>query len=348
MQIFQKEKMFFAEHLSLMLKGGVSLSEALEILRDESKSKSFRNVLDNVLENILDGETLNKSLGNHPKVFDNFFQSVVRVGEKSGTLEENLKYLSVCLKKTYSLKRKIIGALIYPFLVLITGLVIVSLITIFILPRLFVLFGALQIELPLPTKILLGTGAFLKENIVIIFMGILFLFFIYKVLCSILSVRLFFGRIILSLPLFGAINKNHNLARFSRIFYTLFKAGMPLLDSLDICVETIPNQVYKKHIYAVREGVEKGEKISENLKRFSEAFPVIFSQMVLVGEETGSLEESMLYLANFYEQEVDSTLKDISVILEPFLLILVGIFVVFLILAIITPIYQFTSGFGVR
>jgi len=346
--VSQKEKMFFTEHLFLMIKGGTPLTEALEVLKSAAKSQTFKKALNDILKRILEGESLSKSMERHPRIFNKFFQSIVKVGEESGTLEENLKYLSSFLQSEYSLKRKIIGALIYPLLIIVIALIIVSIITFFILPNLLSLFQALEIKLPLATRILIGSAAFIQKYWIFILGGFSLFFLIWKIFQRIKSIQFYFHKITLFLPFFGGINKNRNLADFSRTFYTLLKSGMPILEALNICIDTLQNGVYRKNLGLVRLGVERGEKISQGLKRFPETFPTVFSQMVLVGERTGGLEESFLHLAEFHEKELDSTVKNLSNLLEPVLLILVGLFVAFIVLAIITPIYQFTSGLRIR
>lgn len=346
--VSEREKMFFAEHLSLMIKGGLPIAEALETLKGEAKSSRFKKVLNKVLKRILEGEKLSKSLGEHPRVFNKFFQSIVKAGEESGTLEENLRYLNSSLQADYGLRRKILAALMYPLLIVVIAVAIVLIIALFVLPKLLTLLQTLQIQLPLATRILLGTGTLLQKYWISILGGIFLFFLIWKILQMIRLVRFHFHKINLAFPIFGMISKNRNLAKFARISYTLLKSGVPILESLDICTETFQNEVYRRNLSLVRSGVERGEKISTGLKRFPQTFPVIFSQMVLVGEKTGALEESFLYLAEFHEREVDTAIKNLSGMLEPILLILVGLFVAFVALAIITPIYQFTSGLRVR
>ena len=343
-----KEKMFFSEHLSLMIKGGASISEAIETLKKGTKLRSFKKALDDVLKRILQGEALNKSLARHPKVFDKFFCDIVRVGEESGTLEENLKYLSVQLREEFEMKKKIRGALIYPSLVIILALIIIFVVSFFVLPRFLNLFSALKISLPLATKILIAFSSFLTNYWIGLLIGLFLGILIFRIVIKLKFVKLFFDRIFLSFPVFSKIIKNINLARFSRTFYTLLKSGVPVLGSLDICGNIIPNEVYKKSLSSVTFRVAEGRKISGELKKNPNLFPAVFSQMVVVGERSGSLEDSFLYLAEFHEREVDSTLKNLSNILEPFLLILVGIFVCFIGLAIITPIYKFTGGLRIR
>lgn len=336
--------MFFAEHLSLMIKGGIPIAEALDILKKESKSWFLKRALNDISKRILEGESLYKSLARHPRIFNKFFQSIVRGGEEGGTLEENLKYLASSLRSEYSLRRKISGALIYPIIIIIVALIVVFIVTFFIFPKLLKLFRALEVPLPLPTKILLGLGDLLQRYWLFILIIVFLYFLLMRLFKTIKFTKFFIDKRNLSIPLFGRIEKNRNLAEFSRTFSTLLRSGVPILESLDICLETLQNEVYKSKLLNVRSDVERGMKISQGLKRFPSLFPLIFCQMVLIGEKTGTLEESFLYLTEFYEEEVNSALKNLSTVMEPFLLVLVGFFVAFVALSIITPIYQITSG----
>jgi type IV pilus assembly protein PilC len=240
------------------------------------------------------------------------------------------------------------GALIYPAIIIMVALVIALAVTFFVLPRITGLFQILEIELPLATQVLITFASFLRNNFILILFGILLLVVIINLLQRFRFFKFYFDKIRLYLPFVGSIFQNLGLARFSRTFFTLLKSGMPVLGALEICSETHPNEVFSRNILTVRLGVERGEKISQGLKKSPRIFPAIFSQMVLIGEKSGTLEESFLYLANFYEREVDSTLKNLSGILEPILLILVGIFVAFIALAIIIPIYRFIGALRLR
>lgn len=353
MGVSQKEKIFFAEHLSLMLKGGIPISEALETLRDETRSRALRKILSDILERILEGESLMKGLGKYPRVFDRFFLSIVKIGETSGTLDTNLKYLSLQLRKDYELRRKFIGALLYPILIIILAIIIILATIFWVLPKIIPVFQNLQAigiagELPLATKILLNLDIFLKKNWFLIPIILILLFFIFKIIQKIKFIRFYFDKIALSLPVLGNIFKNLNLARFSWNFYTLLKSGTPILKALEICSNVLPNEVYQRNLISVKSGVERGEKISSGLKKIPQNFPPIFSEMILVGEKTGSLEESCLYLAQFYSQEADSTIKNISDLIGPLLLIFVGILVILIALATIIPIFHLIGAIGSR
>jgi len=353
MEVSQKEKIFFAEHLSLMLRGGISISESLETLSDETKSRTFRKILTNTLKRVLEGETLGKSLGRYPRVFDRFFLSVVKIGEKSGTLDENFKYLALQLRKDYDLRRKVVGALLYPALIVFLAIVIILGTIFWVLPRIIPIFQNLQAmgvagELPLATKILMESQTFLREYGILIPVIIILFFIILKNLQKISFIRFYFDRITLSLPVLGNIFKSLNLARFSWNFYTLSKSGMPILETLETCSDVLPNEVYRRNLTSIKYEVERGEKISSALKKFRQNFPPIFAEMILVGEKTGSLEESSLYLAQFYTEEADSTIKNISDLIGPILLIFIGALVILIALATIIPIFRFVGEIGVR
>lgn len=344
----QKEKIFFAEHLSLLIKGGIPISEAIETLKDETKSPAFKKILDDVLKRILEGQKLSKSLAFYPRIFSRFFCSLVKIGEESGTLEESLKYLAQHLRLNYEMEKKIKGALIYPVIVVAVAFFIAFAVTFFVLPKITDLFQILKIELPLATKILIKTANFLKNYFLLLASLVVLLIFLFKILQKLNFFKFYSDKIAFSLPFVGQILKNIGLARFSQTFFTLLKSGMPVLESFEICIDTHPNNVFKKHLILAKERVEGGEKISQSLKGSSKVFPSIFTQMVAIGEKSGTLEESLLYLTRFYEEEVESTLKNLSGILEPVLLIFVGIFVAFISLAVIIPIFRFIGNLRFR
>jgi type IV pilus assembly protein PilC len=353
MGVSQKEKIFFAENLSLMIKGGIPIAESLETLRDEVKSRTFRKILADTLKRVLEGEGLAKSLERYPRVFDRFFLSVVKLGEKSGTLEENFKYLALQLRKDYELRRKVIGALLYPILIIILAILIILVVIYFVLPKIIPVFESLQAmgivgQLPLATQILLNLGNFLR-NFGFLIPPILICFFLFfKILQKISLIRFYFDKIALAFPILGNIFKNLNLARFSWNFYTLLKSGMPILEALEVCSSILPSEVYRRNLFLIKTDVERGEKISSSLKKIPQYFSPIFSEMILVGEKTGSLEESFLYLAEFYTQEADSTIKNISDLIGPILLIFIGILVILIALATIIPIFRFIGEIKVR
>lgn len=331
-----------------MLKGGFLVSESLETLKEEVKSKAFKKALEDILKRVLGGESLNQGLARHPKIFDSFYQNIIKLGEESGSLENNLKYLSSQIRSDYETKSKIKGAMLYPLIVIILALIISLVVTIFILPKIINIFTILEVQLPLVTVILIKSVSFLQKNWFFIIAGIIFLILIFKILKKFKIFRYYSDKLVLSLPIIGSIIKNLTLSRFSQSFYTLLKSGLPIIEGLELCSQAVPNEVFKRNLILVKLEVERGGRISQGFKNFSETFPLIFSQMISVGEKSGTLEDSCHYLAKFYQEEVDSSVKNLSTILEPMLLILVGVFVAFIALAIITPIYRFTGALKFR
>ncbi len=331
-----------------MIKGGFLVSEAIDVLKDEVRSKSLKKALEDILRRILSGESLNKGLSRHPNVFSPFYQSIIRIGEESGTLEDNLQYLAGQIQADYDIKKKVKGAMAYPIIVVILAIALAMSVTIFILPKLLNIFTILDVKLPLSTRILIASVTFTQKYWFVLIGGIILLVFAIKFLRRTLFFRYYFDRFVISLPVFGPITKNIILSRFAQSFYTLLKSGVPTLESLEIISKTVTNEVFRRDILLLKLEVEKGGRISQSLKTFKKTFPVVFAQMVSVGEKSGSLENSFRYLAKFYQKEVNSSLKTLVGVLEPVLLIFVGLFVAFISLSIILPIYQFSGSLKLR
>ena len=343
-----KEKIFFTRHLYIMLKGGFLVSDAIELLKEEVRSERFKRALNDILKRLLEGESLHKSLSYHPAIFGKFYQNIVKIGEESGSLEQNFRYLASQLSSDYEIKKKIQGALSYPLIVVILALFIGFGVNIFILPKLLSIFSSLDIALPWTTRILITTSSFFEHYWIWVLLGILLLGAGYRILLRLKEVRYLRDNIVLSLPVAGTISRNILLSQFSQSFYTLLKSGVPILEAIEIIAQTTINEVFKKNLLLVKIEIEKGGKLSQGLLGFPKTFPLIFSQMISVGEKSGSLEDSFKYLSKFYQKEVDSSLKSITDILEPLLLIIVGLFVAFIALAIITPIYQFSGSLNLH
>ncbi len=338
------DKILFIKHLSLMIKAGLPLRESIAIIQEQLKSKKFKRILDDVLLSIDNGHSLADSLAIHPKIFDAFYINMIRVGEESGTLEENFKHLAQQLEKNYDLKRKIIAAMLYPGIIFTAVIVLSSLLTFFILPQITPLFKVFRIELPLATRILIGFTDVIKNYGLFILIAVVFLFLISFLIYRIRAVKYLFHKIVLRLPIFGSMIKNINLVYFCKNLSTLLKSGVSLIGALDITETTLSNLLYQKELKEMKGEVKKGKPISGYLKKKEDLFPLTLSQMISVGEKTGSLEETLIYLGNFYNAEIDRTTKNLSTILEPVLLLIVGILVGFVAIAIISPIYEVTGG----
>jgi len=334
------DKLLFAKHLRMMIKSGVPLREAILEIQKESASKKFRAILKKVVEDLDNGESLSRSLSRYPYVFDDLFVNLIKIGESSGTLEKTLEYLVQQLERSYDLRKKITSAMLYPALILIATFVLIGILAFFVFPKLIPLFEGFNIELPLPTRILLWfiktmkVYGFLLVGLIIFFVSLFFF------LSRLRPIKLVNHRIVLGLPIIGRFTRNVNLAYFARTLGTLVKSGVPIVEALDITANTLNNLVYQRYLKKSISRIQRGEEVVSFLRDNPKLFPPIFSRTVSAGEKTGRLEESLFFLAEFYEKEIDNAAKNLSQILEPILLIIIGTIVGFIAVSIIMPIYK--------
>jgi len=344
-QISTIDKVFLANNLSVMIRAGLPLREAVATLQEQTRSKVFKKILEDIIKRLDNGETLANSLARHPRSFNQLFINIIKVGEASGTLEENLKYLATQLEKSYDLHRKVKGAMIYPLLVLTSTFVLGGALAVFILPKLLPLFKSFDVALPLPTKILVWVTETIQNHGVLIFGGLIGFIILFTLLSRLKQVKKVNHKILLRTPLFGRISRSNNLAQFCRTLGVLLRSGIPVVQGLEVTSQTLRNMSYKNALETTSSEVQKGKPISDYLKTENFLFPVTVSKMIEVGEKTGNLEQTLIHLAEFYEKEIDNVTKNLSNILEPILLIVIGLVVGFIAIAIIMPIYKLTGGF---
>ena len=329
--------------LATMVSSGLVLSDALDILEDQQNNKTLKKVLEEVSQNIKGGLTLAQSLGKHPDVFPPLYINLVKSGEASGKLDQVLLQMADGLEKDKEFQARVKGAMVYPMVVISMMIVVMIIMMVFVIPKLITLYSQSTIDLPLPTKILIFTS-----NLFVNYWWLMLILLI----GSIISIRrwnktkegnLFFGRLLLKIPLVGSIITNVTLTNFSRTFGLLTSAGIPLLDSIGIVSELTDNPVFRQALKESYSGVEKGLPLSSLLN--SEIFPKIVGHMVKVGEETGKVDEIFFKLADYFESESDHLVKNLTVAIEPIVLIILGIGVAFLVISIILPIYKLTTSF---
>jgi len=339
-----KSLLFFTKNLFIMLKAGTTLSEAIFGLKEQSKNK-LKAVLDDVYVQIDKGHQLNEALNKHPKVFSNIYRNIIKIGEETGELEENLKHLAKQLKKSYDLRKKIVGALIYPVIILVGGLGLAFGIAIFILPQISTLFKSFDVDLPLSTRMLMAVADFFQNyGVWAILMTLIVIGFIYWFLKR-KFIRPVTHWLILRLPVLKSFSLHLNLTNFFRTLSILLGSGLTIDESLKICTDITNNFYYKKSIKEAYEKVKAGGNLGDFFKTQKKLFPANDIQIINVGEESGSLGESLKYVSQIHEDEVDNLSKNLSTILEPILLILIGSMVGFLALSIIGPIYSITQQF---
>ena len=339
------ERLLFTKHLAIMIKSGIPLSTAIHSLADHASSRTFKSVLEAVAIDLENGKSLTDAFAAHPRVFNEFYRSMVGVAEESGTLEESLAFLAEQMGKEYSLRKKVQGAMMYPALVFTATFIMGGFIGLYILPQLIDFFDTFEIDLPLTTRILLFIATAMRDYGVMILLGIIALTIIAAFMTRMPPIRPHWHRLLLHVPVFGRLITAAQLARFSRNLGILIRSGVPIASSFAITSDTLSNLVYRTHVGTLEKELQKGKSIADTLEQDGfDAFPPLVATMIAVGEQSGQLEESLLYLGDFYEEEIDTIAKNLSTILEPFLLITIGLVVGFVALAIISPIYELTGS----
>lgn len=329
--------------LATMVGAGLVLSEALDILAEQQNNKKLQKVLSSVSEDIKSGLTLNQALGKHPDVFPLLYVNLVKSGETSGKLDEVLIKMADSLEKDREFRARVKGAMIYPIVVItMMGLVMLIMVT-FVIPKLTALYKQSSIELPLPTKILIGISDFLIGFwwlLIILIIGGIFGF---RKWVHSQSGSLIFDNFILKVPLVGKIITYVTLTNFSRTFGLLISSGIPLLDAINIVADVTQNTSFKLVLKQAYGGVARGLPFSTLLS--ASLFPKLVPQMVKVGEETGKVDEIFYKLAAYFESESDHMVKNLTVAIEPIVLVILGVGVAFLVIAVILPIYKLTTSF---
>lgn len=333
------------KHLSVMLSAGIPINEALQSVLGQKISPSLRKVFTDILDSVTNGSSLSDALRKHKEIFSDYYISLVQIGEESGTLEDNLKYLSNQLQKDILTRRKFTSAILYPTFVLSFAFIIAAGISIFILPRLIDFFQGFDIPLPVATRVLLSIAGYMKNFGVVTFAGIAGVIILITLLVRLKPVKKIWDGVSIRLPFAGNIIATYQITRMCRNFGTLLKSGVSIARSIEVTSDSLSNSVIAGNLKKVSADIEQGRTLTSSLAKHS-IFPTLIVKMVEVGEKSGKLDESFIYLADFYDGELDDLTKNFETVLEPILLVIVGIIVAFIALAIITPIYQLTGSIG--
>lgn len=338
------EKIIFGKNLSSMLEAGLALSRALDVIDRQTKNKGLKKVVKAVSEDIKKGLPLSGALRKHPKIFSDLFVSMVSAGEESGNLNESLNVVASQMEKTLELKKKIRGAMIYPGVILSAMVVIAIFMFIFIVPTLSGTFIELNLELPTSTKIIIAVSDLLKNNT--LFMAVGFVVFIGSVITAFKTVR---GRrildwVFLHMPLIKGLVQKTNSARTTRTLSSLLSSGVPYVRSIEITGNVVQNSFYKEVIKKAEKNIQLGLPVAKVFEENVKLFPVFVSEMIAVGEETGELAQMLMKVASYYEAEVDNQTKNMSTIIEPFLMIIIGAGVGFFAVSMISPMYGLVEG----
>jgi len=337
------EKLFFIQHLGIMLKAGISLSTALKTLAKQTTNKRFARIIADISRNVEKGVSFTESLKPHEKIFGQLFINMIESGEISGKLEEVLKRLYLQFKKNHELVSKVKGALIYPIVILIAMSGIGTFMMIAVVPKITAMFKDFNAELPLATKLLIKFSDSLVAN------GLLYLVALIVVILTIVRLiktkrgRYAFHGLLLKLPVFSPIIKKINLARFARTTSSLLKTDIMIIKSFQIAANVLGNVHYRQALMEMSDKIKKGGTINEVVANYPKLFPPVVAQMIAVGEDTGELDYILEELAEFYEGEIDQTMNNLPAIIEPILILVLGLVVGGIAVAVIMPMYALTS-----
>jgi type IV pilus assembly protein PilC len=328
----------FTRQFSVMLDAGLPLVQCLSIMAEQQESQLFRQTLNQVREDVEAGSMLADALRKHPKVFDRLFVNMVAAGEAGGILDIILKRLSVFVEKAVKLKRAVVSASVYPLIIVAVAIIVVFVIMLWVIPVFATLFEGLNAPLPLPTRLVMWTSAALGQFIlpVLVFVGLMAAGFRYYYKTE--KGRLAIDRTILALPLFGDVMKKIAIARFSRTLSTLLSSGIPILEGLEITATTAGNVVIQNGLMQARKEISEGKTLVDPLKRMK-IFPPMVTQVVAVGEQTGELDQMLDKMADCYEEESDAAIANFLTMLEPLMIIFLGVVIGGIVVSMYLPIF---------
>jgi len=335
-----KELAIFTRQFSVMIDAGLPLVQCLEILASQQENKFFQKVLIGTRGQVEGGATLSAAMRTSPKVFDALYVNMVEAGETGGILDTILQRLSTYIEKNVKLQRAVKSALVYPVGVLTVAGGVITLLLWKVVPIFATLFAGLGVDLPLPTKIVIGLSNFIGS-----IFGLLILvalgagIFGLKVWYGTKQGRLILDTIVLKLPVLGVLMRKIAVARFTRTLGTLISSGVPILEGLDITARTAGNAVVERALQQVRKSLEEGKSLTEPL-RDSEVFPGMVTQMIAVGEQTGAMDAMLQKIADFYEEEVDAAVKDLLTALEPIMIVFLGVVVGGVVISMYLPLFS--------
>jgi len=339
-----RDLVFLSRQLSVMVAAGLPLVDSLNVLKDQTDNDNLKEVVGKISKDVQGGLRFSSSLAKHPKIFDDFFINMVRAGETAGNLDEVLQYLANEQEKNFDLMSKIKGAMVYPLFVIATVIGVMVLMMVFVIPQLTGILVQSSVELPLPTKILISVSNFSKNYYWLMIVVLIVLGISIQTLFKTKRGKLLWGRIILKLPVFGQLFQKFYLVRFARSLSTLLVGGIPLTGALRIVSDVVGNIIYKNIILQSIIDVEGGHSMSNSFLNKS-SVPAMLPRLMVIGEQTGKLDEILEKVANFYAREVEGLLSKLVTLLEPIIIIFLGVVVAGMAASILLPMYQLSSSF---
>ncbi|KAF0123062.1 MAG: type IV pilus assembly protein PilC [bacterium] len=344
-KVTENDLVIFTRQFSTMIDAGLPLVQALDILSSQQDNKTFKKILVQIKGDIEGGATFTDALKKHPNLFDELYVNLVAAGEVGGILDSILNRLAGYIEKTMKLKKKVKGAMVYPISILGVAVVVVVVLLLFVIPvfqKMFAEFGA---ALPAPTQIVIKISEILKSSIIYIAGSLFVLVVAFKKFHNTEKGKTIIDDFVLKLPVFGPLIRKAAVAKFTRTLGTMISSGVPILDGLDITAKTAGNKTVERSIYYTKAGISEGRTIAEPLAE-SKVFPPMVVRMIAVGEATGALDAMLGKIADFYDDEVDAAVDTLTAMLEPMLMVFLGVVLGGLVIAMYLPIFKMASAIG--
>ena len=339
-KISLKDRMMFARNLGVMVSSGLPLSKAIQNITVQTQDKNFKKILNDIQEGIQKGTPLSEGLAKYPATFNELFTNMIRVGEASGNLEEVLNTLADQLERDHELVSKVKGALMYPAVIVVAMIGIGIVMMTYVVPQITSVFKDMEVELPPTTQFIIGLSDLFRNHPKLLALGLVIVVIILKFLLGTQKGKKILGVITIKTPFIKKIIIKVNCARFCRIYSSLSRSGVTVVETLNIISRTLTNYYYKKALKKAAEDIQKGINLSKIIYEEKDIFPILVPQMIEVGEETGKTESILLKLAEFYESEVNQLTKNLSSIIEPVLMIVIGGAVGFFAISVLQPMYS--------
>ena len=333
----------FARQFSTMIDAGLPIIQCLDILYSQQENATFKKMLRSIKDDVESGSTLAEALKKFPKEFDDLFVNMIAAGEAGGILDTILRRLSAYMEKTARLKSKVKGAMTYPIVTLIIAGAVLAVILVFVIPVFEEMFADMGGQLPAFTRMVVTVSDFTKKNVIYIIVGLILFIFAFKKFHSTEKGRAFIDKNILRLPVFGDLIRKVAVSKFTRTMGTMLSSGVAILEALEIVAKTAGNKTIEQAVYTVRSDIAEGRTMADPLIE-SGVFPSMVCQMIAVGESTGALDAMLEKIAEFYDEEVDQAVENLTALIEPFMLVFLGITIGGLVIAMYLPVFKMASN----
>jgi len=344
-KVKQADVILFCRQFSTMIDAGLPIIQCLDILHAQQENKTFKRVIKDIKDSVESGQTFAEALKKHPKQFDDLFVNMVAAGEAGGILDTILRRLSAYMEKAAKLKSQIKGAMVYPAVTMVIAVIVVGVIMVFVIPVFEEMFSSFGSALPTPTQICVNMSRFVRGSIHWMLIGLGLFIYALKRFYNTEKGRAVMDDLVLKLPVFGTLIRKATVARFTRTMGTMLSSGVSILDALEIVAKTSGNKTVEKAVYSARSGIAEGRTLSDPLSETG-VFPAMVCQMIAVGESTGALDAMLGKIADFYDEEVDQAVENMTALIEPFMLVFLGVVIGGLVVSMYLPIFKMAGAIG--